>query len=87
MSTDMLGWATTMLAWNSRPPDPKVLGAKWKEVWCSRLEETPLLVKTWLSHQHRDNYWKHGSICEDFSSLKCAVYAVEDGLIHIVILF
>ncbi len=76
MSTDMLGWATTMLAWNSRPPDPKVLGAKWKEVWCSRLEETPLLVKTWLSHQHRDNYWKHGSICEDFSSLKCAVYAV-----------
>ena len=76
MSTDMLGWATTMLAWNSRPPDPQVLGAKWKEVWFSRLEKTPLLVKNWLSHQHRDNYWKHGSICEDFSSLKCAVYAV-----------
>ena len=76
MSTDMLGWATTMLAWNSRPPDPHVLGAKWKEVWCSRLDKTPILVKNWLSHQHRDNYWKHGSICEDFSSLKCAVYAV-----------
>jgi len=76
MSTDMIGWATTMLAWNARPPDPLVLGEKWKEIWTKRLEQTPLLVKEWLSHQHRDNYWKHGSVCEDFSSIDCAVYAI-----------
>jgi len=76
LSTDMLGWSTTMLAWNARPPDPAVLGESWRERWLERLEQTPLLVKEWLSHQHRDAYWKHGSICEDFSAVQCAVYAV-----------
>ena len=76
LTTDMLGWSTTMLAWNARPPDPEVLGESWRERWLERLEQTPLLVKEWLSHPHRDAYWKHGSICEDFSNVQCAVYAV-----------
>lgn len=76
LATDMLGWATTMLAWNARPPDPDVVGESWRERWLERLEQTPILIKEWLSHPHRDAYWKHGSICEDFSKIKCAVYAV-----------
>ena len=76
LSTDMLGWSTTMLAWNARPPDPSVVRDSWRERWLERLEKTPLLVKKWLSHPHRDAYWKHGSICENFSKVKCAVYAV-----------
>jgi putative CocE/NonD family hydrolase len=27
-------------------------------------------------HQRRDDYWKHGSICEDFSAIQCPVFAV-----------
>ncbi len=76
LSTDMLGWSTTMLAWNARPPDPAVLGESWRDRWLERLEQTPLMVKEWISHQHRDDYWKHGSICENFSKVQCAVYAV-----------
>ena len=76
LSTDMLGWSTTMLAWNARPPDPAVLGESWRKRWLERLEQTPLLVRQWLNHPHRDDYWKHGSICEDFSKVQCAVYAV-----------
>jgi len=76
LSTDMLGWSTTMLAWNARPPDPTVLGESWRDRWLERLEQTPLMVKEWISHQHRDAYWKHGSICENFSKVQCAVYAV-----------
>ena len=76
LSTDMLGWSTTMLAWNARPPDPEVLGENWRKLWLERLEQTPLLVRQWLNHPHRDDYWKHGSICEDFSKVQCAVYAV-----------
>ncbi len=76
LSTDMLGWSTTMLAWNARPPDPAVLGESWRDRWLERLEQTPLLVRQWLNHPHRDDYWKHGSICEDFTKVQCAVYAV-----------
>jgi len=76
LSTDMLGWSTTMLAWNARPPDPAVLGDSWRDRWLERLEQTPLLIQEWISHQHRDDYWKHGSICEDYSAVQCAVYAV-----------
>ena len=76
LTTDMLGWSTTMLAWNARPPDPDVLGENWRKSWLERLEQTPLLVRQWLNHPHRDDYWKHGSIREDFSKVQCAVYAV-----------
>ncbi|MGI9390835.1 MAG: CocE/NonD family hydrolase, partial [Boseongicola sp.] len=30
----------------------------------------------WVKHQRRDDYWKHGSVCEDYSLIKCPVYAV-----------
>ena len=31
----------------------------------------------WLEHQRRDAYWKHGSVCEDFSRIEIPVYAVN----------
>ena len=31
---DMLSWATTMLAYDARPPDPAVVGAGWREPGC-----------------------------------------------------
>jgi putative CocE/NonD family hydrolase len=61
-----LGWAATMLAYSSRPPDPKVVGTKWKKMWLERLENEPFLLIDWLKHPHRDAYWKHGSIGEDW---------------------
>ncbi|KAI1695054.1 x-Pro dipeptidyl-peptidase (S15 family) domain-containing protein [Ditylenchus destructor] len=36
----------------------------------------PLLAETWLQHQTRDDYWRHGSVCEDYAKIKAAVYAV-----------
>ena len=29
-----------------------------------------------MRHQRRDGYWQHGSVCEDYSQIKCPVYAV-----------
>mgnify|MGYP005718544587 FL=1 len=81
LATDMLGWASTMLAWNARPPDPEIWGPKWREEWFKRMDHTPAYIETWLKHQSRDSFWKHGSICEDFSEIECAVYALS--LIHI----
>jgi uncharacterized protein len=71
-----LGWASTMLAYMSRPPDPALVGERWRELWLARLRNMPLLVETWLRHQRRDAYWKHASVCEDFSQIACPVYAI-----------
>lgn len=76
LADQMLPWASTMLAYNARPPDPEAVGDHWREMWLRRMEETPPYIEAWLSHQRRDEYWKHGSICEDFSSVACPVYAV-----------
>jgi uncharacterized protein len=71
-----LGWAATMLAYSSRAPDPKIVGAKWRKMWMQRLENEPFLLSTWLKHPHRDAYWKHGSVCEDWSKINIPVLAV-----------
>ncbi|WP_343080256.1 CocE/NonD family hydrolase [Ostreiculturibacter nitratireducens] len=70
-----LGWGATMWAYSSRPPDP-ALRPDWREVWLERLEAEPFLPALWLRHQRRDAYWRHGSVCEDFSAIKAAVLAV-----------
>lgn len=74
--TGNITWAATMLAIGSRPPDPDVVGARWRALWRERLEHIPILAKTWTDHQHRDAYWRQGSVCEDFSAIECPVLAV-----------
>lgn len=72
----MLSWASTMLAFNARPPDPAVVGERWRELWLERLERTPPFVEEWLRHQRRDAYWQQGSVCEDYAAIHCPVYMV-----------
>ncbi len=74
----MLGWASSMLAYNARPPDPTVVGEGWRELWLDRLERTPPYVEAWLSHQRRDDFWRHGSVCEDYAAIECPVY-IQSG--------
>jgi uncharacterized protein len=76
LASDMLAWASTMLAYSARPPDPKVVGERWREQWLERIERTPPFIESWLSHQRRDDFWRHGSVCEDYDAIECAVYMV-----------
>jgi putative CocE/NonD family hydrolase len=71
-----VGWGTTMLAYNARPPDPHYVGERWREIWLDRLDRTPPHTIPWLTHQRYDAYWKHGSVCEDFAAITCPVYMV-----------
>jgi hypothetical protein len=73
---EMLGWAGTMLAYSSRPPDPLIVGKGWRKLWLERLENQPLLAANWLRHPVRDDYWKHGSVCEDFGRIEAACLIV-----------
>ncbi|KQT64092.1 MULTISPECIES: CocE/NonD family hydrolase [unclassified Aureimonas] len=61
-----LSWAAYMLAYQSRAPDPAIVGERWREMWLERLEGEPFFLEEWLRHQRRDAFWRHGSICEDF---------------------
>lgn len=74
---DNLSWASTMFAYNSLPPDPAIVGDRWREMWFERLEHSGLWLETWLHHQYRDDYWRHGSICEDFAQVQVPVMAVS----------
>ena len=74
---DNLSWASTMLAYNSLPPDPEIVGAAWRSMWLDRLQGSGLWLAKWLAHQRRDDYWRHGSICEDWGAIQCPVMAVS----------
>ncbi|MFE5509936.1 CocE/NonD family hydrolase [Streptomyces sp. NPDC056529] len=76
LGVDMHAWGATMLAFSCRPPDPEHVGDEWRAMWLRRLEAVEPLVDTWLSHQTRDAYWKHGSVCEDYGAIGAAVLAV-----------
>ncbi len=81
LASDMLWWASTMFAYSARPQDPEVVGDSWKENWLERLNTTPY-VNEWMSHQRRDDYWKHGSICENYNDIQIPVLSVsgwQDG--------
>jgi putative CocE/NonD family hydrolase len=71
-----MAWAATMFAYSSRPPDPAIVGEAWRKMWIERLENQPMLIIRWLEHPHRDDYWKHASVCEDFGAIEAACLVV-----------
>jgi hypothetical protein len=73
---DNLRWGSAMFSHNARPPDPALVGDRWQALWRERIEGSGLWLDTWLRHQRRDAYWRHGSVCEDFAAIACPVYAV-----------
>ena len=73
---DNLWWGSIMLAYQSRPLDPQIVGPAWRERWLERLQTLPFFPALWLAHQRYDDYWKHGSICEDFGAIECPVLAI-----------
>ena len=86
-----LSWSNCMFTWNAKPPHPEMYAGfesykglseserfeKWKTEWKKRLEvsSSPWTTK-WLSHQSYDDYFKHGSICEDYSKIKIPILAI-----------
>ncbi|MET7483088.1 CocE/NonD family hydrolase [Streptomyces sp. NPDC005538] len=76
LAVDLHAWAATMLAFVARPPDPEYAGLVWRDMWLKRLEQIDPFIHTWLAHQIRDDYWKHGSVCEDYGAISAAVLAV-----------
>jgi uncharacterized protein len=67
---------TVLMSYNAYPPDPDLVGERWRVMWRNRLEHAVFFPERWLEHPHRDDYWKHGSVCEDYDAITCPVYAI-----------
>lgn len=76
LASDMLKWASSMLVYALQPPDPRHVGDAWRQMWRQRLREAPELARDWVSHQVRDEFWKHGSVDEDYGAIACPVLVV-----------
>ena len=71
-----LGWAAFLFGAMCHPPDPALIGDRWRAMWLERLNNLPLFLELWLRHPWRDEYWRHGSVCEDYGAIQCPVFAV-----------
>jgi putative CocE/NonD family hydrolase len=73
---DKFAWGSTMFAINATPPDPALVGERWRDIWFQRLKGSGFWLEEWHRRQRRDDFYKHGSVCEDFSAIECPVYLV-----------
>jgi len=69
-------WGAAIFAQAALPPDPLIVGERWRDMWLDRLRNSPLWAPQWLEHQRRDAYWKHGSVSENYAAIRCPVYAI-----------
>ncbi len=73
---DKVSWGATMFSIITTPPDPALVGDKWRQMWLDRMGEHAPWLLHWHEHQRRDSFFEHGSVCEDYRAIKCPVYAV-----------
>ncbi len=72
-----IGWGAIMFGYNTRPPDPALIGERWRKLWLERIRTTPHYLTHWLEHQREDSYWLRGTVGADYSAIKIPIYAVS----------
>lgn len=74
---DMFVWGSMWFTIQGLPGDPQIRGGdQWLDQWRDRIDHVDFNLGNWMQHQHRDAFWKHASVCEDYSQIECAVFAV-----------
>lgn len=71
---DNFWWGCIMQIFNARPPDPEIVGDRWRDMWLARLQAERYWPEIWLEHQGLDEYWKHASVCFDYRSIGCPTW-------------
>jgi putative CocE/NonD family hydrolase len=78
---DNFSWGGAFFNYAAQPPDPLMVGEEnWRAMWRQRVINHVNFPANWLHHQRRDEFWKHGSICEDYAAIECPVFAVGGWL-------
>jgi putative CocE/NonD family hydrolase len=73
---DQIDYPAYMVAMNALPPVPSLYGEGWREEWERRVAGSEPWILTWLQHQRYDDYWKFGSLIEDYGAIEAAVMIV-----------
>lgn len=74
LANDNFWWGSIMQLYNAMPPDPEIVGERWREMWRERLEAMEFWPAEWLEHQTRDGWWRRGSISEDYGAIEVPVH-------------
>ncbi|MBC7779104.1 MAG: CocE/NonD family hydrolase [Proteobacteria bacterium] len=68
-------WSSQLFGYKSRPPDPALVGRRWRRMWLERLEhDTPQIIAA-LEHQAYDAYWQRLRI--DYARIRAPFYAIS----------
>jgi putative CocE/NonD family hydrolase len=77
---DNFGWAGSFFGYAARPPDPAAVGERWRDLWAARIGDVKLFAAEWLRHARRDDYWKQGSVSQDYSQITAPTLIVGGWL-------
>ena len=83
---DLVDYCHYMTPMNALPPVPALWATRpvvdgetpqdWRAEWLARVDENQPWLLTWLAHQLKDDYWKHGSIRVDYDRVGVPVMIV-----------
>ncbi len=82
MMLDNIEWPSSMWGWVALPPDPAVVGERWKDMWSQRIRNANFWFQMWGSHQSRDSYWSRASVRDAYEKVKVPVFILsgwQDG--------
>lgn len=85
---DNLQYGATLFTWLATPPDPEVVGDRWRQMWSDRLEAVEPPAGRWMSHPTNDAYWSAGAPGASDGRIDAAVMAVggwADGYTNAVL--
>jgi putative CocE/NonD family hydrolase len=75
MLYDVATYGLSMVVQNAMPPYPAATGERWAEIWEDHLRAEPWFL-TWIENHVWNDYWKQGSLCEDYRSIQAATYLI-----------
>ncbi len=74
LAGDNFWWGSCMQLINAYPPDPAIVGKRWRTMWRQRLDAMSFWPAQWLEHQTHDETWRRGSISENYDDVEIPVY-------------
>jgi putative CocE/NonD family hydrolase len=71
LSTATISAIVAQMSYATRPPDPAIVGERWREMWLARLHAVKPMAEAWLGRQQRDESWRAESVAEDYARIAC----------------